>query len=131
MDGGAATRQYQVQFEDLKRSVSACRGADGLGTTRSSKASAKDEEFEQSAARISQLQARCPDNIREHDRPGRDTFRKADCGANKKAEQYDWKQHKYSEPEPERCSDTQHCYSDRFQFEALQHQLGPEDLNSL
>ena len=128
---GQPPASIRCNLRDMKRSVSACRGADGLGTTRSSKASAKDEEFEQSAARISQLQARCADNIRERDRPGRDTFRKADCGANKKAEQYYWKQHKYSEPEPERRPDTQHCYRDRFQFEALQHQLGPEDLNSL
>ena len=79
-----------------------------MGTSGSNKSSGKDQEFEQGAAQIPQLQARRADNTRERDRPDRCTLSEPDSGTTKKTEQYHWKQHKYSEPEAERGPDTQH-----------------------
>jgi hypothetical protein len=79
-----------------------------LGTSGSLKSAGKDQKFEQGAAQISDLQARCADNIREHDRPDRCTLSEPESGTTKKAKQYHRKQHKYSEPEAQRRPDTQH-----------------------
>lgn len=103
----------------------------GLGTSGFIKASRRDEEFEHGAAQISQLQARCPDNIRERDRPDRGALSDADRGKNKKIERYYWDQHEYPESDAERRSEPQHCYCDRFHFGALQQQVGPGGLKYL
>ena len=109
----------------------ACQRSGRLGTSGFIKASRRDEELKQGAAQISQLQARGPDNSRERDRPDRGALSDADRGKNKKIERYYWNQHEYSEPDAERRSETQHCYCDRFHFEALQQQVGPGGLKYL
>ena len=105
---------------DRKGPASACHGAGGLGAVSSIEPFGANKEFEQGAAQISQLQARCADNVHQRDRPDRDALSDADRGKSNKIEQYYWKQHKNSEPDAEGQSDTQHCYCDCFHFEALQ-----------
>ena len=87
---------------------SACERSGGLGTSSSFKSAGKDQKFEQGAAQISDLQARRADDICEHDRPDGCTLSEPESGTCKKSKQYNWKQHKYSEPEAERGPDTQH-----------------------
>ncbi|WP_426527995.1 hypothetical protein [Bradyrhizobium sp. McL0615] len=86
----------------------ACERPGGLGSSGSIKSAGKDQKFEQSAAQISDLQARSADDIREHDRPDRCTLSEPESGTHKKDKQYHWKQHKYSEPEAKRGPDSQH-----------------------
>lgn len=108
MAGQGGPPKFALLFGSVGAYGLACERSSGLGTSGSIKASGKDQKFEQRAAQISQLQARRADNTCEHDRPDRRTLSEPESGTYKKAKQYHWKQHKYSEPEAERRPDTQH-----------------------
>ena len=85
MAGQCGHPTFVLLFEKSGASGLACERSGGLGTSGSIKSAGKDQKFEQSAAQISDLQARRADNIREHDRPDRCTLSEPESGTYKKA----------------------------------------------
>jgi len=67
MDGQGSHPALCCNLGDQKRKGLACHRSGGVGTSGSNKSSGKDQEFEQGAAQIPQLQARRADNTRERD----------------------------------------------------------------